>query len=192
MNRREVVKLLAVAPLAVAFTWTAPEIDEAWRLVRLERRFQPRFFTPHEWETVRLLADLILPRDERSGSATDAGVAEVIDFLMADRDDERRQTAMRGGLAWVDSQCRERFGQDFLDCADAERRALLDLIAWPAKAPAELSHGVEFFNSFRNLTASGFWSSKMGVRDLQYIGNRAIAEWRGCPEEQLRKLGLQQ
>ncbi len=192
MNRREVVRLLAVAPLAGAFTWTAPEIDEAWRLVGLERRFQPRFFTPHEWETVRLLADLILPRDGRSGSATDAGVPEFIDFLMADRDDERRQTAMRGGLAWVDVQCRERFGHDFLDCADAERSALLDLIAWPAKAPAELSHGVEFFNSFRNLTASGFWSSKMGVRDLQYIGNRAIAEWRGCPEEQLRKLGLQQ
>ncbi len=192
MNRREVLKLLAVAPLAGAFTWTAVEIDEAWRLVGLERRFQPRFFTPHEWETVRLLADLILPRDGRSGSATDAGVPELIDFLMADRDDERRQPAMRGGLAWVDIQCRERFGHDFLDCADAEQSALLDLIAWPAKAPPELSHGVEFFNSFRNLTASGFWSSKMGVRDLQYIGNRAIAEWRGCPEEQLRKLGLQQ
>ncbi len=192
MNRREVLKLLAVAPLAGAFTWTAVEIDEAWRLVGLERRFQPRFFTPHEWETVRLLADLILPRDGRSGSATDAGVPEFIDFLMADRDDERRQTAMRGGLAWVDIQCRERFGHDFLDCADAEQSALLDLIAWPAKAPPELSHGVEFFNSFRDLTASGFWSSKMGVRDLQYIGNRAIAEWRGCPEEQLRKLGLQQ
>ncbi len=199
MNRREVVRLLAVAPLAGAFTWTAAEIDEAWRLVGLERRagpraqaFQPRFFTPHEWETVRLLADLILPRDGRSGSATDAGVPEFIDFLIADRDDERRQTAMRGGLAWVDIQCRERFGHDFPGCADAERRALLDLIAWPAKAPPELSHGVEFFNSFRNLTASGFWSSKMGVRDLQYIGNQAIAEWRGCPEEQLRKLGLQQ
>ncbi len=199
MNRREVVRLLAVAPLAGAFTWTAAEIDEASRLVGLERRagaraqaFQPRFFTPHEWETVRLLADLILPRDGRSGSATDAGVPEFIDFLMADRDDERRQTAMRGGLAWVDIQCRERFGHDFLDCADAERRALIDLIAWPAKAPPELSHGVEFFNSFRNLTASGFWSSKMGVHDLQYIGNRYVAEWNGCPDEQLRKLGLRQ
>ncbi len=197
MNRREVVRVLAAAPLTGAFTWTAAEIDEAWRLVGLERpagpraqAFQPRFFTPHEWETVRLLVDTLLPRDGRSGSATDAGVPEFMDFVMAERDDERRRTAMRGGLAWIDTQCRERFGKDFVDGADAEQRALLDLIAWPAKAPPELSHGVEFFTSFRNLTASGFWSSKMGVADLRYIGNTAVPVWTGCPREQLDRLGV--
>ena len=97
---------------------------------------------------------------------------------------------MRGGLAWLDIECRERFAADFSDCSEEERRAVLDDIAWPAQARPELSHGVQFFNSFRNLTASGFWSSKMGVMDLQYIGNTALPEWTGCPDEQLRKLGL--
>ncbi len=90
----------------------------------------------------------------------------------------------------LDTQCRERFGHDFVDCSGAERQAQLDLIAWPAKAPAELSHGVEFFTSLRNLTASGFWSSKMGIADLRYIGNTAVPEWRGCPQEQLDRLGV--
>ncbi len=193
MNRREAVTLFSLAPLAGAFNWSAVELDEARRLVGRAQRnqgYQPRFFTPHEWETVRMLVDLIIPRDRRSGSATDAGVPEFMDFLMGDSDDERRRTAMRGGLAWIDVESRERFGNDFVDSTDTERQALLDLIAWPAKAPPELSHGIEFFNSFRDLTASGFWSSKMGIADLRYMGNTAVAEWRGCPPEQLERLGV--
>lgn len=194
MNRREAVTLFSLAPLAGAFNWTAVELAEARRHVGLTPRdqgYQPRFFSPHEWQTVRMLVDLVIPRDGRSGSATDAGVPEFMDFLMVDSDDERRRTAMRGGLAWIDVECRERFGNNFVDCADHERRAMLDLIAWPARASADLSHGVEFFNSFRDLTASGFWSSKMGIADLRYMGNTAVAEWKGCPPEQLERLGVE-
>ena len=149
----------------------------------------PSFFSPHEWSTVRLLVDIVIPRDQRSGSATDAGVPEFMDFIMMDGDDDRR-TAMRGGLAWLDTECRERFETNFVDCTDAERTTLLDEIAYPERAPEHLSHGVRFFTSFRNMTASGFWSSKMGIDDLQYMGNVPVAEWRGCPEKQLEKLGL--
>ena len=138
---------------------------------------------------MRLLADLVIPRDERSGGATDAGVPEFIDALLA-RQSEANQTTVRGGLAWLDVECRERFGTTFLDSADAERRAVLDDIAWPARARPEMSHGVAFFNRFRDLTASGFWSSRMGVEDLRYLGNTVVSEWTGCPEEQLRKLGV--
>lgn len=191
MKRRDMVQLLALAPLAT-IEWTAVDAERAARAVALWRRrgqaYQPKFFTAHEYQTVRLLADLIIPRDERSGSATDAGVPEFMDFIVGDQ--TSRQTAMRGGLAWLDTECRERFGRDFLDCDDGQRRALLDDIAWPAKARPELSHGVAFFNSFRDLTASGFWSSKMGVEDLGYMGNTVVPEWRGCPDEQLRKLGV--
>ncbi len=193
MHRREVLELLAVAPLAAAFDWGPEAIDRAGRLARGVPRgqgFQPRFFTPHEWETVRLLVDVIIPRDERSGGATDAGVPEFMDFIMLDGDDTARQTAMRGGLAWLDIECRERFGNDFVGCQEGQRSALLDLIAWPDRAPEELRHGVAFFTSFRNLTATGFWSSRMGIQDLQYMGNTAIAEWDGCPAEQRRRLGL--
>ncbi len=151
-------------------------------------QFEPRFFTAHEYQTVRILVDLIIPRDERSGSATDAGVPEFMDFITHDQ--QGRQTAMRGGLAWLDTECRERFEKNFVECTDEERRAALDDIAWPARARPEMSHGVAFFNSFRDLTATGFWSSKMGVEDLQYMGNVPLSEWPGCPEEQLRRLGV--
>jgi hypothetical protein len=97
---------------------------------------------------------------------------------------------MRGGLAWLDTECRERFGKAFVECADPERTAVLDDVAWPDKAPAGLSHGVTFFNRFRDLTASGFWSSRIGVEDLRYTGNVPVQEWKGCPEAQLRKLGV--
>ena len=194
MQRREMVRLLAAAPLAMAFDWTPQEVERASGAVLATRKatsagtqFEPQFFTAHEYETVRILVDLILPRDERSGSATDAGVPEFMDFIVADQ--QGRQTAMRGGLAWIDVQCKRRFGSTFVECAVEQRTELLDELAWPERARPELSHGVAFFTSFRDLTASGFWSSRMGVEDLQYLGNVAT-EWDGCPEEQLRKLGV--
>jgi len=176
--------------------WTPAEADQAQRraqqaLAEAGRQgapYQPKFFTAHEYATVGVLVDLIVPRDERSGSATDAGVPEFMDFMMIDQ--PRRQTAMRGGLALIDRACEERFDKRFVDCDDAQRRALLDDIAFPAKATPAMSHAVAFFTSFRDLTASGFWSSKMGVDDLRYIGNAYVREWKGCPDEALRKLGV--
>ena len=112
-----------------------------------------------------------------------------MDTLVAEQP-EASQTALRGGLAWLDTECHERFGKRFLEAEDAERRQVLDDIAWPGRARPDLSHGVAFFNRFRDLTASGFWSSRMGVEDLRYMGNTVVSEWTGCPEEQLRKLGV--
>jgi hypothetical protein len=150
-----------------------------------------RFFTAEEYETVRVLADLIIPRDGRSGSATDAGVPGFIDFMMADQDTSpEASTAMRGGLAWLDAECDRRFGKRFAGCANKERTALLDDIAWPARARPGMSQGVAFFNSFRDLTAFGFWSSEMGVKDLRYQGNAFVPNWAGCPEAALRKIGV--
>jgi hypothetical protein len=176
--------------------WTPVEADQAQRRAQQARSeatksgaaYQPKFFTPHEYASVAILVDLIIPRDERSGSATDAGVPEFMDFMMGD--DPRRQTAMRGGLAMIDHLCEQRFDKRLIDCTDDERRAVLDTIAFPAKATPETSQAVAFFTSFRDLTASGFWSSKMGVEDLQYMGNTYVREWKGCPDEALRKLGV--
>jgi hypothetical protein len=153
--------------------------------------FVPKFFTAHEWRTVGILADYVIPRDERSGSATDAKVPEYMDFVLADPDtSESQKLAMRGGLAWLDNECRARFGRPFADCADAQRRLVLDDIAWPRTARPELSHGVAFFNRFRDMTASGFFSSQMGWKDLQYMGHVFVPEWNGCPPAALEKLGV--
>ncbi len=186
IDRRQALELMASIPFASVFTLTGAEAARAQEAVR--SGFSPQFFTEHEHRTVRLLCDLILPRDERSGSATHAGVPEFLDFMMIDQPD--RQVAMRGGLAWMDLECRERFGNSFIGCSAGERAELLDLIAWPDRAPAELSHGVAFFTAFRDLTATGFFTSKMGFDDLRYVGNEFVAEWKACPPEALRKLGL--
>jgi len=192
MERREAVRILAIAPLAVAFGWAPESVREAAASARAALAqgipYEPKNFTAHEWETVRQLVDLIIPRDARSGSATDAGVPEFMDFMLGD--DPDLQTPIRGGLAWLDRSCDDRYGKTFVACADAERGAVLDAIAWPKQAKPEHSAGVAFFNSFRDFTASGFFSSRIGVQDLGYIGNTFVTEWQGCPPEALAKLGV--
>ena len=186
MNRREALALLAKAQLAAAFVCSGADAARAQSAIAGD--YDPRFFTDHEWNTVRLLVDILIPRDERSGSATDAAVPEFMDFLMNDQPE--RQLAMRGGLAWLDVECHRRFDSYFVDCTDVERESLLDDICFPDRAAPALSHGVEFMNGFRDLTATGFFSSKMGVDDLRYLGNEFVTEWTGCPDEALRKLGV--
>ena len=193
MKRRDVLKILLAAPVA-GFTWTDAEALQAAAAAQTARAaatakpFAPKFFTAAEFRLVRVLADIVIPKDERSGGATDAGVPEFMDFMMIDQ--PARQIAMRGGLAWLDVECQERFDKTFINCSDAERTAVLDDIAWPQRARPEIAHGVAFFNSFRDLTASGFWTTRMGIDDLQYLGNRSVARWNGCPEEALKKLGV--
>jgi hypothetical protein len=197
ISRRKALQLFSSVPItAAAIVWTSSETEAAQVQAQAARRqaaergspFEPKFFTRHEYATVTVLADLIIPRDERSGSATDAGVPEFMDFMMIDQ--PLRQTAMRGGLAFIDHLCDARFDKPFVVCSDAERRQVLDDLAFPAKVDPFLAHGAAFFSSFRDLTASGFWTSKMGIEDLQYLGNKPVAEWKGCPPEALEHLGV--
>jgi gluconate 2-dehydrogenase gamma chain len=191
-SRRDALKILLAAP-AATFAWTEAEAAEAAASAQAARvvtakPFVSKFFTATEFKLVSVLADIVMPKDERSGSATDAGVPEFMDFMMIDQ--PARQVAMRGGLAWLDVECQRRFDKTFLNCAGTERSAVLDDIAWPARAKPEFAHGVAFFNNFRDLTASGFWTTRMGIDDLQYLGNRSVARWNGCPPEALKKLGV--
>jgi gluconate 2-dehydrogenase gamma chain len=193
MNRREVLGLLALTPLTTALNWSPEAVSRARAVAARARQspadFELKFFTPQEFETVKALADLIIPKDERSGSATEAGAPEFIDYILNEYPDN--QVAVRGGLAWLDNEMRERTGgQGFITATPAQRTALLDDIAYPTKARPEYSHGVEFFNRFRDMTASAFFSSKMGVADLQYMGNTFITQWDGCPPAALAKLGV--
>jgi hypothetical protein len=194
-SRRKILQTLAAAPVAAGMVWTEAEAQEAHQHAQAAAKqataaapFRPKFFTRHEYATVTMLADLIIPKDERSGSATDAAVPQFMDFMMIDQ--PARQTAMRGGLAWLDRECASRFEKDFLTATPAQRVQVLDDIAWPAKAKPEHEHGVIFFNGFRDLTASGFFTSKMGIEDLKYLGNRYVPEWTGCPPEVMKKLGV--
>ena len=196
LNRRAALKILSAAPMAAGLALTDAEAAQAHHQAQAAREtarktataFKPKFFTPHEYQTVRVLVDLIIPADERSGSATDAGVPEFMDFIMIDM--PTRQTPMRGGLAWLDLECQERFDKTFLAASETQRKEVLDDISTYGELKPGLSHGQTFFRSFRDLTASGFWTSKIGIKDLGYIGNTVVAEWTGCPTEALTQLGL--
>lgn len=192
MDRREMLQIVAAVPLAQALGISVGAIEQATahaqQAAQAPASFVAQFFTPHELRTVTVLADLVIPRDERSGSASDAGVPAFIDFMMMDR--PQLQLPMRGGLAWLDSETRRRFDSTFVDATTAQQAAILDDVAWPARAPATLSQGVAFFNRFRDLVATGFWSSRMGVEDLRFMGNTVVPQWNGCPDDALQHLGV--
>ena len=194
LSRRQALGMIAAVPAAVALPGAVlpPWIDRAARAAHeaiLAGGFVPDFFTAHEWATVRMLVDVVIPRDERSGSATDAGVPEFMDFTMTDRPNQ--QAWMRDGLAWLDAESGRRFGgARFVDLLPPQYKTLLDDIAFPRTAAPEMSDGVTFFNRFRDLTATGFYSSRVGVEDLNYIGNRFVGQWDGCPPEADRHLGV--
>jgi hypothetical protein len=192
ISRRAALQMVSAAPVAAALVWTPAEAraahEQAQRAAASPRRFAPKFFTAAEYAMVAVLVDLIIPRDERSGSATDAGVPQFMDFIMIDY--PRRQVGIRGGLALIDRLSMDRAGKRFTAASDGQRRALLDEIAYTTNADPGLSQAVAFFSSFRDLTASGFWTTKMGVTDLQYQGNVFVDEWTGCPDEALAKLGV--
>jgi gluconate 2-dehydrogenase gamma chain len=146
------------------------------------------FFTPEELATITVLVDIIIPEDEVSGGASSVGVSDFIEFMAKDKPDY--QVPLRGGLRWLDLQSFRRFGKAFTD-ADAKQRLLLvDEIAYPGKAKPEMMQGVHFFNLMRDLTASGFYTTEMGWKDIGYEGNRAN-QWNGAPKDILEQYGLQ-
>jgi hypothetical protein len=193
LTRRDLVTLLGVTAAAAACgrrpggnsAETERQAESTAALMKA-----PQFFTAHEFATVTLLADLIIPADERSSGASDAGVPAYLDFALREVEDDTMRLAMRGGFAWLDAESGKRFGRTFVDAAQAQRIAILDDIAWPARAAPALANGAAFFSDFRDLVATAFWSSRIGVGDLQYQGNVPLPEWSGCPDAALRKLGV--
>jgi hypothetical protein len=145
------------------------------------------FFTPHEMSTIALLSDIIIPADEISGSATQAKVPDFIEFIVKDKPEF--QTPMRGGLRWLDMHMSKLYGTSFKDSTKQQQLALVDAIAYPAKAKPGMKQGVSFFNLMRNLTATGFYSSEMGIKDIGYVGNTPN-QWNGVPDDVLKQYGL--
>jgi len=195
LERRAILRLIAGMPAGALFSTarsaTAVPIGFARALVSPDATtpYQPKVFDPHEWKTVHALCDLIIPADERSVSATAAGVPVFVDdWLDFQRGD--LLSSIRGGLAWLDIECNRLFGTDFIVSAAAQQEQILDRIAYPKKVAPEDANAVAFFNHFRDLVVSGFFTSEIGIRDLPYLGNEPQSEWQGCPTPVLAKLGL--
>jgi hypothetical protein len=145
------------------------------------------FFTDHEMKTIAILADIIIPKDEVSGSATDAKVPDFIEFIVKDMPEH--QVPMRGGLRWLDMQSYKQFEKTFSECDTKQQMTMVDQIAWPKKAKPDMRQGVAFFNLMRNLTATGFYTSQIGGKDVGYMGN-VPNQWNGVPDDVLKQYGL--
>lgn len=165
-----------------------PTIDRTEPEKKYEQKLlSDKFFDEHEMKTIAVLADIIIPKDEVSGSATDAGVPDFIEFIVKDM--PQHQTPMRGGLRWLDLQSLRRFEKDFISSSEEQRIQIVDDIAYPEQARPEMAQGVAFFNLMRDLTATGFFTSKMGIKDIGYEGNKPN-QWDGVPEDVLAQYGL--
>lgn len=187
INRRQAIEAMGLGAMA-AYGVGTPTF-ERFRKWMAGGQVQWRFFTAPELATVRVLADMVIPRDEKSGSATDAGSVEYMDFVLGESGDRTKQ-AWHDGLRWFDEECTRRFGSPFVQCDDAQRGALLGDIAWPARAREDLRQAAAFFNRVRDLVAAAFFSSRMGVEDLGYLGGVFTPSWLGAPDEALRELGV--
>lgn len=145
------------------------------------------FFSSHEMATITILADIIIPKDDVSGSASDAKVPDFIEFIVKDM--PQHQVPMQGGLRWLDMQCFKRYNNSFADCNKQQQMEMVDEIAWPKRAKPEMKAGVSFFNLMRNLTATGFYTSAIGVKDVGYMGNTSN-QWNGVPADVLKQYNL--
>lgn len=202
MNRRESLKILGLTTLSATVLLEAckPGVDQGaalketdqpsesgrqkFEIERDKRLHSERFFSEHEFATITVLADIIIPRDEKSGSASDAKVPDFIEFIV--KDIPSNQIPMRGGLKWLDLQCLNRFQKPFKDASAENQKLMLDLIAYPKKVKPGMEQGVAFFDLMRNLTASGFFTSEIGVKDLGYAGNTPN-KWEGVPADVLKQ-----
>ncbi|GGE53250.1 gluconate 2-dehydrogenase subunit 3-like protein [Pedobacter psychrotolerans] len=208
MNRRDSIKALGLTAISTsvildackqpesktADITTPKEEDgkeagrEQWEIDRDKRLKAETYFTKHEMATITVLADIIIPKDNVSGSASDAKVPEFIEFIV--KDIPEHKIPMRGGLKWLDVYCFNKFNKSFIEASSDQQISIIDEIAYPKKAKPEVQAGVTFFNRMRSLTASGFYTTEIGVKDIGYAGN-APNQWTGVPDDVLKQYGMQ-
>jgi gluconate 2-dehydrogenase gamma chain len=201
MNRRESFKVIGLTTLSAGLlleTCKTPDKQaettelvagrEAFEVERDKKLNAEKFFNEHEMLTITALADIIIPKDDKSGSASDAGVPAFIEFIVKDMPEH--QVPMRGGLVWLDMQCLNRYSASFIEASAQQQIEMVTDIAYPAKAKPEMQQGVAFFKRMRDLTASGFFTSEIGVKDLGYVGNTPT-KWEGVPADVLKQYNMQ-
>ena len=190
ITRRDILRTLAASAVGGSVLQVIPALaaEQAHKMVQKEKaaapagKYMPKYFDAHQYETLTSLCDTIIPKDEKSGGAIEAGAPEFIDLLTSEN--EEFQVKLGGGLLWLDSRCADQYGKTYLECAPEQRKETLDLIAFRknGKKDPSLRQGVAFFALLRNFTCDGFYTSKIGIDDLQYIGNTSHPDWSGCPD----------
>jgi hypothetical protein len=209
VKRREVIRSLALAMTGagVLDLEAAQHVHAATAVEKSQGSYRRKALTEHEFRTVTRLAELIVPKDEVSGSGAEAGAPEFIDTLAGQN--ATLAEIYHGGLAWLDAEMRKRYGATFVGAKASEQEAMLDLLVaeeqaearrreeelvyrrsedykgfsgYTVKRASELGVGVKFFDWVRKMTVDAFYTSAMGIKDLGFRGNRAWSSYR-VPEE---------
>lgn len=200
MDRRETIKSLLLGGMAagalvsckenVVVQELMPEIVESkYGRTQEEKERDAKlmesgpFFGAEELETIAILCDIILPATSSAGRATEAAVPDFIDFIV--RDMPYHQVPLKGGLMWLNIESNKRFGKIFKELSSNQQIGIIDDIAYPDAATPDMLPGVKFFNKMRDLTLTGYYTSKMGIEDLGYQGNSPNV-WDGVPAEVLK------
>jgi gluconate 2-dehydrogenase gamma chain len=186
VSRRDVLKSLTIGVMAGSVLSVIPveAAEHAHNMVAAEKAaglYKPKFFSAGQYKTLQALSQLIIPPDGDTGGALEAGAPEFIDLLTSESDEY--QLKLGGGLMWLDSTCVDRYEKAFVDCAPAQQKEILDLLAYRKNGLThpEISQGIEFFSFLRNLVSDGFFTSEIGIKYLGYIGNTHLKEFPGCP-----------
>lgn len=189
LSRRTILKSLSIGAVAGSVLRVIPlqAAEYAHHIIETEKadsnsaNYAPKFFDAHQYKTLQSLCETIFPADADSGGAIEAGAPEFIDLLTSENTEY--QTQLAGGLKWLDSTCTTRHGTAYLDCTPQQQSEILDLIAYRKNAAQDesLTEPAEFFSFLRNFTADGFFTSKIGIKYLGYIGNTYVVTFPGCP-----------
>ena len=189
ISRRDILRTLAtgVAGGTVLQVIPAQAAAFAHALVQKEKaasptgQYTPKYFSREQYATLVSLCDSIIPKDDHSAGAVEAGAPEFIDLLSSENDEYALR--LGGGLMWLDNYCDEQYGSPYMKCTPDQQKQTLDLIAYRASAKQDptLSQGIAFFAFLRKMTCDGFYTSKIGIDDLQYIGNVPRPNFPGCP-----------
>jgi hypothetical protein len=188
ISRRDLLKSLTLGAASASLLRVVPAqaAEYAHSMIQAARaagggKYKPKYFSGQQYKTLQALCQAIIPADKKAGGALEAGAPEFIDLLTSEN--AEYQLTLGGGLMWLDSACIDRFGKSYLECAPAQQTSMLDLIAYRKNAESNpsLSQGVAFFSFLRNLTADGYFTSEIGIKDLGYIGNTYLSEFPGCP-----------
>lgn len=188
-SRRDILKSLGTG-LALGSVLQATPLEAAeyaHRLIAEEKaaspnaQYMPKYFAAAQYKLLCALCEAILPGDADSGGAVDAGAPEYIDLLTSEN--AEYQLTLGGGLMWLNSACYDRYGHIYLECSAQQQTEILDLIAYRKNLERDpgLSHATEFFSLLRKLTADGFFTSKIGIEYLGYVGNAYLLKFEGCP-----------
>ncbi|PYX06464.1 MAG: transcriptional initiation protein Tat [Acidobacteria bacterium] len=188
ISRRDVLRTLGMGAMAGSVLRVIPmqAAEYAHNMVQAEKAssadgYTPKFFPGHQYQTLQALCETIIPSEDGSGGAIEAGAPEFIDLLTSENPEY--QLKLGGGLMWLDSACADRYGKAYLDCAPEQQKQMLDQIAYRRNALADpsLSQGIDFFSFLRMMTADGFFTSEIGIKYVGYVGNKYMKSFAGCP-----------